>query len=55
MTDIVFDKDEDFENNNVGNRGHKAKAVKTLPAVVTVCLASCNSCTGEYVDATLDR
>ena len=53
MDNIVFDKDKDFENNNGGSTSHKARAVKTLPAVVTVCLAPCHVCTGEYIDATL--
>ena len=52
MTDIVRDRNKVFENDNGWNSSHKAKAVKTLLAVVTVCPAPCNLCIGEYVDAT---
>jgi hypothetical protein len=53
MTDIVFGRNKDFENDNGGNNSSdKANVVKTLPAVVTICLAPCNLCSGEYVDIT---
>jgi hypothetical protein len=50
MDNIAFDKDKDFHNNDLLNRNYKA--VKTLPSVVTRCLAPCNVCTGEYIDVT---
>ena len=53
MANIVFGKDKDFEDNNGQSISHNARVVKTLPAVVTVCLAPCNLCTGEYIDTTL--
>jgi hypothetical protein len=30
----------------------KPPAVTTLPSVVTICLAPCDKCTGEYIDST---
>jgi hypothetical protein len=50
MANIVFDKDKDFPSRDIGNENHKA--VETLPSVVTICLASCDLCTDEYIDTT---
>jgi hypothetical protein len=52
MNNIAFDKDKDlgFQDNSVQNGNHIV--VETLPSVVTVCLAPCNICTGEYIDIT---
>jgi hypothetical protein len=49
-TNIIVDKDKDFQNSDI--RKKNAKPIQTLPSVVTVCLASCDLCTGEYVNTT---
>ena len=49
MDNNVFDKDKDFQTSG---RDKDVKLIEPLPSVVTMCLASCDLCTGEYVDTT---
>src|SRR6266487_3730972 len=38
--------------NEISDDKSESKQITTLPAVVTLCLASCSECCGEYIDST---
>ena len=50
MANVDLVTDKDFQNNNGKNGNHKS--IQTLHSAVTICLGSCTSCTGEYIDIT---
>ena len=38
--------------NKISDDKSESKQITTLPAAVTICLASCSECCGEYIDST---
>ncbi len=38
--------------NKISYDKSESKQITTLPVVVTICLASCSECCGEYIDST---